>query len=180
MKYELLHKIYFKPEDDWGYYNEKGKYHKGTFTKTGYNQFNLPCTDGKFHTLLAHRLKWEYFNGEIPEGMVIDHIIPISEGGTNKLSNLRITTAKGNVNNPISKKKRINALRSEEYKHKKTVSQTNGKQSIKVCQYNLNGDLIKIWPSTSECGRNGFVQSSVSLCCQGKQKTHNGYKWSYC
>lgn len=115
MKYKLLYEISFKSEDDWGYYNKNGKYHKGAFTKTGYNQVILPCTDGKHHTFLVHRLKWEYFNGEIPEGMVIDHKIPISEGGTNKLSNLRLVTPKGNVNNPISKKKRINSLTLYEY-----------------------------------------------------------------
>lgn len=172
-------KIHFKENDDWGYYNEDGKYFRGTFTTVGYNQFNLRCDDGKFHCLLAHRLKWEYFNGKIPDGMVIDHIIPISEGGTDKLTNLKLTTQKGNVNNPISKTKRIESLRTEEFKIKKHNSQTNGKQSKQVYQYTLDGKLVTVYPSTSECGRNGYCQSSVSLCCKGIQEKHKGYKWSY-
>ena len=176
---ETRDKITFKAEDDWGYYNEKGKYFKGTFTKCGYNQFRLPCADGKFHSLLAHRLKWEFFNGKIPEGMVIDHVIPISEGGTDRLSNLRLTTQEGNVNNPISKEKRIKALRSDSYKEKKHKSQTNGAQSKQVYQYTLDGKLVKIWASTNECGRNGYIQSSVCLCCNGKQSSHKGFKWAY-
>ena len=111
--------------------------------------------------------------------MVIDHIIPISEGGTDKLSNLRVTTQKGNVNNPISKAKRIAALRTDSFKMKKKMTQTNGKQSKKVEQYTLDGELVKVWESTNECGRNGFIQSCVSLCCMGKQLKHKGFKWKY-
>lgn len=175
----LVDKIFFKEDDDWGYYTSDGKYFTGTFTSRGYNQFHLKCCDGKYHTIQAHRLKWEYFNGKIPTGMVIDHIIPISEGGTDKLSNLRVTTQKGNVNNPISKAKRIAALRTDSFKMKKKMTQTNGKQSKKVEQYTLDGELVKVWESTNECGRNGFIQSCVSLCCMGKQLKHKGFKWKY-
>lgn len=45
-----------------------------------------------------HRLVWETFNGEIPEGMQIDHIDGNPEN--NCLDNLRCVTAKENSNNP--------------------------------------------------------------------------------
>lgn len=45
-----------------------------------------------------HRLVWETFNGEIPEGMQIDHIDGNPEN--NRLDNLRCVTAKENSNNP--------------------------------------------------------------------------------
>lgn len=48
-----------------------------------------------------------------------------------------------------------------------------------VYQYSLDGLLVAIWPSTRECGRNGYDQRSVSACCRGKVKTHKGFKWSY-
>ena len=53
--------------------------------------------------------------------------------------------------------------------------------SKKVYQYTLDGELVKIWLSTMECGRNGFTQSAVSACCNGKKyyKTYKGYIWSY-
>ena len=55
-----------------------------------------------------------------------------------------------------------------------------GKEKSKpVYQYTLEGELVKIWPSTMECKRNGFNQSSVNSCCLGKRKTHKGYIWSY-
>ena len=52
-------------------------------------------------------------------------------------------------------------------------------KSKPVYQYTLDGELVKIWPSTNECGRNGYSQECVSLCCNGKHKTHKGYIWSY-
>ena len=48
-----------------------------------------------------------------------------------------------------------------------------------VLQYTLDGEFIREWPSTQECGRNGFTQQSVVRCCNGKRKTHKGFKWCY-
>ena len=60
--------------------------------------------------------------------------------------------------------------------HNKRVTE---KLSKKVYQYDLEGNLIKIWPSTMECDRNGFDSRSVSSCCRGKIKRYKSYKWSY-
>lgn len=57
-----------------------------------------------------------------------------------------------------------------------------------VYQYTLDGELVKVWNSTRECGRNGFNQSAVAKCCNGgfnykgrwiNCKIFKGYKWSY-
>lgn len=53
------------------------------------------------------------------------------------------------------------------------------KKSKQVFQYTLNNELVNIWLSISECGRNGYGIGSVSRCCNGIQNTHKGYKWSY-
>ena len=52
-------------------------------------------------------------------------------------------------------------------------------RSKQVYQYTLNGELVKVWNSVSECGRNGFNRGHVAACCRGECKTHKGYKWSY-
>ena len=60
--------------------------------------------------------------------------------------------------------------------------------SKKVYQYTLDGELVKEWKSTKECGRNGFNQQSIVKCCKGGYfhnnkwvniTQHKGYKWSY-
>ena len=49
----------------------------------------------------------------------------------------------------------------------------------RVYQYTLDGLLVAIWPSTSECSRNGYDNGAITKCCNGKRKTHMGYRWSY-
>ena len=48
-----------------------------------------------------------------------------------------------------------------------------------VLQFTLTGEFVREWSSTHECGRNGFNQGNIVSCCNGKQKTHKGYKWCY-
>ena len=55
----------------------------------------------------------------------------------------------------------------------------NTKLPKKVYQYDKDYNLINIWASTKECGRNNYQQASVQRCCVGKQKFHKGYIWSY-
>ncbi len=42
---------------------------KGSRTSHGYGSFSISA-----HTRTAHRLSWEYINGPIPDGLVIDHL----------------------------------------------------------------------------------------------------------
>ena len=56
---------------------------------------------------------------------------------------------------------------------------TNGKLSKPVLQLSLSGELIREWPSASECGRNGFSLSAVCDCCNGKLPHHKGFLFMY-
>ena len=53
-------------------------------------------------------------------------------------------------------------------------------RSHKVAQYNLNGNLIKVWnyikQATNELGIN---HATISGCCRGKYKTAGGFIWRY-
>lgn len=55
----------------------------------------------------------------------------------------------------------------------------NPKLSKKVYQYTLDGEFVREWESTMECGRNGFNQGNIVHVCRGALKTHKGYRWSY-
>ena len=58
-----------------------------------------------------------------------------------------------------------------------------------VYQYTLDGELVAIFPSTSEAAKQfGFDKNEISICCRGgrhrnkkwiARKTHKGFKWSY-
>ena len=66
------------------------------------------------------------------------------------------------------------------YKEKQSLIQRNNpKQSKLVYQYTLDYQLVRVWPSSRECGRNGFDRRSVIKCCLGKQMFHKGFIWSY-
>ena len=48
-----------------------------------------------------------------------------------------------------------------------------------ILQYTLDGEFVKEWKSTAECGRNGYNQGHVAACCRGERKTHKGSVWKY-
>lgn len=83
-------KYYITKEGD--VFSETKKITK-THQKNGYDYVSI---DGK--SKLLHRLMWETFNGEIPEGYEIDHLNTVRTD--NRLENLRLTTPKENRNNP--------------------------------------------------------------------------------
>lgn len=67
----------------------------------------------------------------------------------------------------------------------KNIGRKNAeKLSKKVYQYSLDGELIKIWKSTSECHKNKFDSGHVSACCRNcylreGNNVYKGYIWSY-
>lgn len=66
----------------------------------GYLVHNMK-KDNRFIHLLVHRLVWETFNGEIPQGYEIDHINGVRDD--NRLENLRCVTHAENINNPLTR-----------------------------------------------------------------------------
>lgn len=133
--------------------------------KDGYEVVIL-CKQGEPHNFFVHKLVWETFVGEIPEGLEIDHIIPIKNGGTNKLSNLRCVTHPENCRNPIS---------VDNYKRSHTPENNGGK---KVLQYTLDGELINEFPCLSYAARHvGGSAANISACCHRRQKTSYGFVW---
>ena len=123
-----------------------------------YDIVGLICKDGKRKVFLIHRLVAHMFIPNEKNKPEVDHIIPLSMGGTNNYINLRWVTNKENKNNEntlINYKKankgeknpRYNKKHTEEWKKNKSM-QTRGRNNPnakKVCQYDLNGELIKIW-----------------------------------
>lgn len=132
-------------------------------SKFGYVVIKL-CKDGKEKLLKVHRLVAKAF---IPNPLNLPHINHINEDKTdNRVSNLEWCDSKYN-NIYGTRLKRV------------VEANTNGKLSKQVMQYTMDGEFVREWPSTKECGRNGFNQSAVAACCRGVKPHYKGYLWKY-
>ena len=142
-------------------------------SSTGYYVVTL-YGKGYHEQISIHRLVAGAFIDK-PEGCnVVDHINTILTD--NSISNLRWTTPEGNLKNPISHKRRINAIR------KKCMGKM-GIDSLKhrgCIQMDKHGNVIKEWGCMSDAWRAlGIDSGSLTRACQGKQKTAAGFIWKY-
>ena len=109
---------------------------------------------------LVHRLVYEAFNGQIPEGLQVNHINEIKID--NRLSNLNLMTAKENSNWGTG------------------IERQAKKLSKVVLQFTLDEILVKEYASAMQVEREtGFNNGNIVKCCNGKQKTAYGFKWKY-
>lgn len=149
----------------------KQGYLKGKTDRDGYTLLELSSKDGKFHTYRLHRILAELYckkpSGYTSNELEVDHIVPISEGGTNEVTNLKWVTSKENSNNPHTLKNKSKSMR-------------NKKSMSKVVEQIKDGVVVAQYPSTREIERLfGFDHKSISKCCRGITKTAYGYIWKY-
>ena len=143
--------------------------------KDGYLKVDL-WKNRKYKMCRIHRLVAETFLPNPENKPEVNHkdedktnnFVFLNEDGSvdKEKSNLEWKTPKGNCNH---------GTRNERI----AKANTNGKLSKPVLQFTLDGEFVREYPSTAECARNGFSQSSVSACCNGKQKTHKGFRFMY-
>ena len=161
------------------------------YRNTGKAELMNPSDNGKGYSVvhlsknresklcLVHRLVAQTFLPN-PEGKpCINHKI---EGEEGKKINMVIFKKDGTIDKEKSTIEWATYEENNDYgtrTERVIKAMTNGKQSKKVRQLSLDGDLIKEWESIQECGRNGFNIGHVCLCCQGKQKTHKGFRFQY-
>lgn len=141
----------------------------------GYLRVKL-SKNGKTKTCYVHRLVAETFLENPENKPQVNHkdedktnnfVFLNKDGSVDKeKSNLEWNTPKENSNH---------GTRNERI----SKAKINGKQSRKVLQFTLDGEFVREWESTAECGRNGFNQSNVSACCRGVYESMYGFRWEY-
>ena len=144
----------------------------------GYLQVQL-WKNGEYKACLVHRLVAETFLPNPENKPYINHKI---EGDEGKKINMVIFNEDGTINKEKSTIEWVTPKENNDYgtrNERVSKALTNGKQSKRVLQLSLDGDLIKEWPSTRECGRNGFNQGEVAKCCRGEIPHYKGFKWEY-
>lgn len=120
-----------------------------------------------------HQYIWITVNGDIPNGYDIHHIDGNRQN--NSIYNLELIERHKHMSGHNKGK-----IISEDTKEKMSKANVNNpKKSKQIVQLTLDGELVKVWESVNECGRNGFDQGNVSRCCRGERKTHKGYVWRY-
>lgn len=125
---------------------------------------------------MVHRLVAKAFIPNPENKREVDHIIPTSDGGTDDVWNLRWATTKENANNPKSAVKRYRK-HSEETRKKLSESRKDKKA---VNQYTLDGKYFSTYESLHKAAKTvGGTVTSISRCCNGKQKKYKGFIWKY-
>ena len=142
----------------------RGRYVKERFLKPnvsygGYLRVGL-YAGGKRKWFRVHRLVCEAFHENPENKLDVNHI---NENKTdNRACNLEWSTAKENCNHGTRNAR---------------IAETKSKP---VGQYTLDGELIKIWPSTQEAQRQtGFSQGNICKTANGKYKQAYGFIWKY-
>ena len=156
------------------YYNTgKAKLIEPFDDDNGYLCVNL-SKNGKTKLCYVHRLVAQTFLPNPENKPCINHKI---EGEKGKSMNFVFFNEDGSVD---EEKTTIEWATYKENNNYATRNERIAKtMSKKVLQLSLTGELIREWESTKECERNGFNQGNIVSCCNGKRKTHKGFKWCY-
>lgn len=125
----------------------------------GYNLITF-CKDGKTKHFRIHRLVAEAFIPN-PNGLPCVNHKDLSTTN-NAVDNLEWCTHE--YNNTYAGR----------------AIKTARKNMKPICQFDLNGHLIREWESGSKIQQElGYEKTHIYSCCTGKRKTANGYTWKF-
>lgn len=189
-------------------YKKNGKYHRYYLHKKGEknkwfschrlvaeafipNPDNKPCIDhidGNPENNSVYNLRWATHQENSNNPITLQRLKEANSGDRNPMY------GRCGENNPNFGKHLSNEIRQKisennaKYwlgKHfsdetRKKISEAKQKMRKKVCQYTLDGILIKEYHSlTAAAKENGFSSGNICSCCNGKHEKMYGYKWKY-
>ena len=150
--------------------NNKNHILKQNTIKFGYKRVQLH-NNKKIKCFLVHRLVAQAFIPNLENKPQVNHIDSCTSN--NKVNNLEWTTSNENTIHgyKFGNMKNANKIRADNCK---------SKFSLKVSQYSLENKFIKQYDSLTEASKlNSFSKSNLARCCNGMQKSANGYIWRY-
>ena len=171
------------------YLNKKGNIKELShwIGKKGYHQVTLRKNNKNSYPYI-HRLVAEAFIPNPENKPEVDHIIPVSNGGSDGADNLRWCTHKENTNNPISREKYLKNRYRVEWERrisiykptKEAVAKMAEKHKKPIGMYK-DGKLIKRFDSAADAERENkdYKFMSISAACNGRIKTYRGYEWKF-
>ena len=142
----------------WSY--KRNKFLKPSTNNLGYQVVALSDNEGKIKTYNVHRVVYEAVTGRpIPPGYEINHRSEVKT--ENMITNLELLTHKDNVN-----------------------WGTRTERCSKQVGAFKNNELVLVFPSTREAGRQGFNSGNVSKCCRNcymreGNNVYKGFVWKY-
>lgn len=155
--------------------NRRANIPREKILKFGYNLQGYPfvhlCYLGKTSKPLSvHRLVAKAFIPNPNNYPIVNHINGIKTD--NRVENLEWCTQQYNIKQSFK-----NGQQKPTWENKK--GELNP-LSIKVNQYDLDGNFIKTWGCIREVQRKlNIFAVGISKCCRGLQKTAGGFKWEY-
>ena len=141
--------------------------------KDGYLQVGL-SKNREVKRCLVHRLVAEVFLPNPENKPQVNHKI---EGDEGKIINMVFFNEDGTVNKEKTTIEWCTAKENSDYGTR--IERVAKARSKKVLQFTLDGEFIREWESTIECGRNGYNRGNIVSCCLGKRKSADGFKWQY-
>lgn len=140
-------------------YIRKGRLIAQNKNHNGYLRVNL-WSHNVIKSYFVHRIVYTAFNGQIPEGMQINHINECKTD--NRLSNLNLMTPKENTN--------------------WGTGIARGRKKVKrpVIQYLIDNTPFMMYFSAADAEYETKVQrTNIRKCCNGERLTAGGFKWRY-
>lgn len=109
-----------------------------------------------------------------------EHIKALNEG-YRRYVNEHGSTFGGRKHSEETKQKMSETLyRQYESGKREKMSGSNSPLARAVCQYTLDGEYVRTFPTTVEAARETKAsESGIYCCCNNKGKTSGGYLWKY-
>lgn len=152
------------------YRKQPGKILKPYEGKNGYEKVTV-FIDGKRKYTTVHRLVASAFIPNPKKKEQVNH--KNGNRSDNRLCNLEWCTMSENI------KHSFRELDRPRKSHFKGVTGKDHPLSKKIAKLDIHGNIIKIYDAMNDAKRDGFNIGNILSCCQGKRKSHQGYKWQY-